>query len=215
MVLESLGRIQTHLLEAKDGATAVMISPPGETGLVMDDGSKIVYLDTMAFVFQKTVDGDGQARIIGTTIRSDLKINQARELIKNLTGQELPLTATAADCVRAISLANGGDGVRNATELVNIMQGIGDSQTDYGRIRHDLGRRRFLYNFDDQVDAIIQGFRDYVLTGFHSRLDMQKALAATFLKLSKYMLDNRRGLSNNLCGRNFFSYSHHLWTNNA
>jgi hypothetical protein len=188
-VLESLRRMQQHLLEGKDGAIAIMVSPPGPTGLTMDDGRSIFYNDTMVFHMQKQGD-----RVIGITLRSDS--TNAKAVVEELAGQALPQVVTVMDCVRALSL-NQGDATIGANDLVGILEKVSGGKNAYkektwGDMRRDLARRQFLYDFDSQVQAIVEDLNLYVLAGTHSKLEIQKALAATFLRLSKYMLFDQR-----------------------
>lgn len=192
-VLESLRRVQNHFLEG--GSSAVMVSPPGWTNLNMDNGTNITYIDTMIFHFVR--DGD---RIVGTTFRTDFNLEDAKKLIKQLTGQELSPSATIIDCVRAIALSNEDlPQVGEASDLVGILEKVRDSKYAYKNktwvdMRYDVSRRDFLYDFDDKVGQIINDFKDYVTSGNHTELEIQKALAATFFRLSKYMLsDGKEG----------------------
>lgn len=120
-VLESLSSAQKHLLESGDGATAIMVSPPGWTGLAMDDGSGVVYQDTMIFHIQRQGD-----RVVGTTFRTDFDLDMAKVLIKQLTGQELSPLAGIIDCIKAVSLMHAGDSTTAATPegLIDMLRGI-------------------------------------------------------------------------------------------
>ncbi len=186
-VLQSLERIQEHLLEKGEGATAVMVSPPGHTGLTMDDGSRIVYTDTMIIHMQTKGD-----RVIGTTFRVDMNLPKAKQLIERLTGQVLPDDATPTDCTRAITLLDGNDSL-SASSLLDAAQDVQGSRYSYkdrtfNETRLDLQRREELYFFDQITEVKINDFIEYANTGFKTKEQLQKALAATFLGISNHLL---------------------------
>jgi len=197
-VLQSLSEIQKYLLEGKDGVTTVMISPPGWTGLSMDNGERIAYEDAAIFIMQRKEDEEG-AKVIGTTLRTDFDLNKVRELIRQLTGQDLPQTASVIDCVRAVAFRDGESNSSMITleGLIDTLEAIKKSRFSYKDrtwtdMRRDVDRRQELYEFDEKTGEIINEFKEYVLSGEHSELEIQKALAATFLRLSKYFLVDKK-----------------------
>jgi len=195
-VLESLLKMQDHL--SGGGAAAIMVSPSGQTGLTMDDGSEISYLDTMVFYMKRQGD-----KVLGTTFRVDFDYSKARTLIKQLTGQDLPPSATVVDCVRAIALMDASSDIGSEQKIIDVMEKVKESSSAYKDkswrdLRIDVLRRDFLYEFDSVTKQIIEDFKGYVSSGNLSDLEIQKALAATFLRLSKYMLDNQREESGNV-----------------
>lgn len=198
-VKESLSKIQEYLVGGEDGEMAIMVSPPGWTGLAMDNGEKIVYEDTQTFYLQKVGD-----RVLGAGLRTDFDLNQVKQLIKQLTGQELPASASVIDCVKVISTINPNtDGVGSASDLVRILQKVkkesrpGEASFAYQDktwedMERDISRRQELYEFDERTGEIINDFREYVLSGNRTQLEIQKALAATFLILSRYFLVDKK-----------------------
>jgi len=193
-VFESLSLIQNYLLEGGDGATAVMVSPPGDTGLLMDNGRRIVYEDTMTFHFQKKGN-----KVIGTTLRTDFDLIKAKELVEQLTGRKLPQGASTIDCVRAIAFRDGENTSSDITtqNLINTLETIQKSrfshkEKTWSQMRRDVERRQELYDFDEKTGEIINEFKEYMLSGEHAELEIQKALAATFLRLSMYFLVDKK-----------------------
>lgn len=198
-VKESLSKMQEHLVAAQDGEIAVMVSPPGWTGLTMDGGEKIVYEDTQTFYLQKTGD-----MVLGVTLRTDFNLPEARMLIKQLTGQELPASASVIDCVKAISIINPNtDNIGSPSDLISVLQkvkkesrpaeaGYAYKDKPWKNMERDIDRRQELYEFDEKTGEIINKFKEYVLSGNHTQLEIQKALAATFLRLSKYFLVDKK-----------------------
>lgn len=188
-VKEGVLKIKEHMLKAEDGEAAIIVSPPGWTGLTMDNGGRIVYEDTMVFFIQK--EGD---KVVGTTLRTDFNLSQARLLIKGLTGQELPVSATVVDCVRAIAFTGSQECQPNSPEeLVDVLEKMSSSRfahkdKTWAGMRVDIGRRQELYEFDERTNEILADFKNYVVYGNHSELELQKALSATLMRLSKYMM---------------------------
>lgn len=186
-VLDSLQRIESYLIEAEEGSTAIMVSPPGHTGLTMDDGSRIVYTDTMVFYMQKRGD-----KVIGTTIRTDLNLPQARALIERL-GQELPEDATPKDCTKALTLSDGKKEPKTIEDLIDTLQDLKGSRFSYkdrtfNSTRLDIQRREELYFFDQITHVMIDQFKEYISTHSLSKKEIQKAMAATFLRISNHLL---------------------------
>lgn len=196
-VLQSLSEMKQLLIDGKNGIAVVMVSPPGPTGLFLQN-EPIVYEDTQAIFLQKIGEGRN-GRVIGASLRTDFSLPEARKLIMKLTGQDLPISATVADCVRAIVTINNEGGINslvNALETVRIQSDSASVNFAYENktwsdMRHDIGRRQELYEFDDKTKQIIDAFKEYVSLGNHTDSELQKALAVTFLELSKYMLDDQ------------------------
>lgn len=187
-VFDSLSMAQEHLL--REGTTAIMVSPPGKTNLKTDDGLEIMYYHTQIF-HMRNIGG----KVIGNCLRVDFDLEKAKEVIKSLTGKELPKSASSIDCARAVFLSK--DENQSPQNLVNILKNIKESKNTFGEqtwedMEKDLERRELLYEFDDKTKEIINEFKNYATFGNHSRLEMQKALAATFLKISRYFMDNKR-----------------------
>jgi hypothetical protein len=197
-VLESLKGMQRHLLEGGNGATAIMVSPPGETGLTMDDGRAITYNDYMVFHMQNR-----NGEVTGTTLRvGDIDLNKLMPL---LTGQNLPASATTMDVVRMLSLGTK-DSSMDINSLVGILEKVSGTRFAYqdktwDDMRADLARREFLYDFDTKVQQIVDDLELFVSAGPRSTLEIQKALAATFLRLSKHMLYDQKEERENPFGK--------------
>ncbi len=198
-VRESLSKIQEYLVDGKEGAMAIMVSPPGWTGLEMDNGERIEYQDTQTFYFQKT-----GGRVLGMGLRTDFSLQEARILIKYLTGQDLGPSASVIDCVKAISIITPEtESIGSANDLVGVLKKVKEeSRPAEARYAHkikpwqemerDIDRRQELYEFDERAGEIINEFKEYVLLGKHTQEEIQKALAATFLRLSKYFLVDKK-----------------------
>ena len=183
-VLETARQAKVELLKGKK---VVIVSPKGNSGITMDNGAQIIYKDTAVIYMEK----DGE-RIIGTGFGLNFEVEDVRLLVEKLTGKALPKTASAADCIRAMATLDESADVKNPYDLVGTFATVRNDPNISGMVS-DLSRRDTLYNFDAETKKIIQEFKEYVISGNLSEFDIQKALAATFLRLSKYMLNNQKG----------------------
>jgi hypothetical protein len=138
-------------------------------------------------------------RVVGTTLRTDFDLEKAKQLINQLTGKDLPETATVVDCVRAVSFISAEDDVFGKTSraLVDVLEAVQGSRIAYktkpwSEMRLDVNRREELYDFDAKANRIINDLKDYVLSGEHTQIEIQKAVVASFLDLSKYFLVDKK-----------------------
>ncbi|MCL6096216.1 MAG: hypothetical protein M1444_00830 [Patescibacteria group bacterium] len=183
VVLETARQAKRQLLEGNDVA---IVSPKGKAGIAMDDGREIEYPDTMVFYMQRKGD-----KIIGTGFSLGFNLEEARQLVEKLTGKTIPKTASAVDCVKELATFGEESEIKSPYDLIEVVKTIKDEARLSGIVT-DLGRRETLYNFDIETRKIIQEFKDYVTFQELSELEIQKAVTATLLRLSKYMLDNQR-----------------------
>jgi hypothetical protein len=193
-VLETARQARSELLKGKDVA---IVSPKGKAGITMDDGREIDYPDTMVFYMQR--DGN---QIIGTGFSLGFSLEEARQLVEKLTGKAVPKIASAVDCVKELATFGEDSEIKNPYDLIEAIKTV-KKEARLPDMVTDLGRRDTLYNFDTETKKIIQEFEDYVVSLELSELEIQKVLAATFLRLSKYMLDAQRagiGISNKARG---------------
>lgn len=188
-VYGSLSEIQKYLLQNQD-EIAIMVSPLGDSGLKTDDGRKITYHDTQIYFFQRQED-----KIVGTTLRTDFDLEKSKELIRILTGRQLPESASATDCVRAIATLPPSDKLNKVEDLVNILENIQPQYAykdkSWDVMRGNIQRRTKLYDFGETSRKIIADFKSYVSSQQLSRHEYQKAVAATFLRVSKYFLEDK------------------------
>jgi hypothetical protein len=200
VVRDNMQRIQDFFLDphTKDGALAIMPSPKGPSGLHTDDGKAIDYLTSFFFVMQKHGN-----EIVGSTIKTDFTNKEYRDIIKTLTGQELPIDASLQDYVRAVALVNPNErreGVNTPDDVVGLMKQTklnarGDDSAFEGRawdeIYRGIAKGEELYNFNVQTQQYVSDFMDYVGEGNHSRLELQKAVGATLLRISQIFLEKQ------------------------
>lgn len=197
VVRENMKRTQEFFLDpaTPDGAIAVMPSPKGPSGLITDDGQAIDYLTSFFFVMQKRGD-----EIIGSTIKTDFTNKEYRAMIQTLTGQTLPFDASLQDFVKAIALINPSqrrEGVKSVDGVIGLMrqtklQSRGEDAAYEGRswdeIYRGVAQGEALYNFNKQTQQYVAEFMEYVGEEGRSRLELQKAVAATLLRISKVFL---------------------------
>ncbi len=201
-VLDALKEVKTFFVrEAGDTekpsgkaeqSIAVMCSPLGPSGLETDNGESIHYPDSYWFIFERK-----GKEIRGVTIRTDFTITECREALRMLTGKVLPEGSLLEDYARALTCIPGEkqktafdivDTLRQARAHVteNTKTVFGDKKWD--EVISDMKQGQSLYEFNDKTKDVIKEFEEYVTTNQLSQLDIQKALAATFLRLSKLFI---------------------------
>lgn len=199
VVRETMRQTEAFFLDkaTPDGALAVLPSPKGPSGLTTDDGRAIEYLTSFFFIMRK--EGD---EVIGSTIKTDLTNTEYRSVIKRLTGQDLPENASLQDYVRAIALINPQrrrESIQNVDDVIGVMRqaklhsrGIDSAYEDraWNEIYQGIAQGEELYNFNKQTHQYVDEFVEFVEEGGHSRLDLQKAVAATLLRISQVMLNS-------------------------
>ncbi|HXS14878.1 MAG TPA: hypothetical protein VN711_02025 [Candidatus Saccharimonadales bacterium] len=200
VVKKNMERIQDFFLDpaTKDGAIAVVPSPKGPSGLITDDGKAIDYLTSFFFVMQKKGD-----EIIGSTIKTDFTNKEYRAMIQTLTGQTLPFDASLQDFVRAIALINPNErrqGVKTVNDVIGLMRQTkmyyrGEDTAFEGRkwreIYDGVANGEELYQFNQKTQDYVGEFMQYIGEGKHTRLELQKAVAATLLRVSQVFLSEQ------------------------
>lgn len=180
------------------GAMALDPSPLGSTGGLRDnDGDLIYYPDSYFFVFQKK----NERQVVGFGLRTDLTLLESREVIKRFTGRDLPQDAPIEDYVRAVALISPDQGISSAREVIDVLRDSREGAAKdfayknqgWGRIYRDIDRREELYQLELQADGILNELKKYILSGDKSEIELQKAVAATILRLSKHYLIDKKG----------------------
>lgn len=197
-VRESLSDIENFMLSgAPVGSMAVMTSPEGPTGLRDNNGQFIRYPDSYWFVFQKKAEG----KVSGFGLRTDSTALECREVIRKLTGKELPVDAPLEDYVRQVALINPASEVSSIRDIMDVLrtsrsldrQTLIDKKNLWDKAYSDTEKGEQLYELDIEGRQIIAEYRDLVSNGGLSDFELQKALAATVLRLSKlYLFDQKQ-----------------------
>ncbi len=194
-VKESLGKIKTfHLSDnTPDNSIAVMTSPMGASGLTTDDGNEINYPDSYFFIMQKNGD-----TVTNFTVKTDFNLRECREALFRLTGSMLPVSATIEDYVRAVATFKPGEEsrVQSVSDVVRVLEDIrskGGSAYAFQNVRwqnvyEDIKQEDNLYKFNEKTNQMLEDFKEYCMIGNRTDWELQKALAATILRISKLLL---------------------------
>jgi len=194
-VKSSLQVIQRHLLKEEE-SSAVMVSPLGWTGLKTDRKEDIIYKDTQIYFFKRKGN-----KVVGTTFRTDFNYDETREVIRILSGKQLPQNASVIDYVSAISLDTSSTQRQEEDIVLALFKARrnvgGENQLVYQDktwrdMFYALSNRNSLYEFDKQIKQIINEFEDYVILNNLSRNEIRKALAVTILRISRHALFNKK-----------------------
>jgi len=178
--------------ETPDGSIAVLPSPKGDSGLRTDKGEKIEYPDSHFFIMQKNGD-----TITNYTIKTDFSVRESREVIYQLIGRRLPVTASLEDYVRAVAtIKPDQEGtVHSVTDVVRVLQAVRPSHAykdeqiqrriEWNAVYRDIAQAEKLYNFNEKTQQVITDFENYCPQGEHTKDSLQKAIAATILRMSE------------------------------
>ena len=188
-----------------DGTLYGYASPLGPTGLKTDDGRDITYPDSYWFFFQKQGD-----QLVGCTIKTDFSLDEVRKGVKALTGIHLagdaPLEAYTLNSFRHTPQSEFG--VRSISDLVGKLAQI-DSQNirrstyafenvTWLSVYQDIEKRDALYQFNTEAQKRMDELTVYTKSGDHAKLDLQKALAATFLWISRLFIEDQQAPQQNV-----------------
>lgn len=195
-VKDSIEKVQEFFSDAPDDSLAVMASPLGPTGFKTKDGLAIDYPDSYFFIMQKNGD-----EVMNYTVKTDFKLQQCREVVAKLTGKELPENASLEHYVRSLALIKPGqhEQVRTVDDVISLLENVQpdhafvDKQnkkvSGWDDVRDQTKRGEELYNFDQKTSAVLSDFREYAEEGVHTKEDLQKAIAATILRLGELFFD--------------------------
>ncbi len=201
-VVQSLSRIEDFFLDphTPDNSIAVMPSPMGNSNLYTDNGDQIEYPDSYWFVMVKQ-----QEQVKGFTIKTDFNLRECREAIKFLSGRTLPIDAPLEEYVTSITLQKGDEQnsvhkvkmqvvqcLKEARESVSGWPAFSYQQRTWDEVLRDISFEDELYDFNDEREKVLEEFTSFVLSHPDSKLTLQKALAATILRLSREFLFNKK-----------------------
>lgn len=192
----AMREIKSFLSTAPEGSMTVLTSPLGPTGLKTDMGEKgeIEYEDTYFFVGVKI----SPTEIMNYTIKTDFTLKDARAVISQLTGTELPQDASLEEYAYTLAKIKPGErGIKNIFDIVDILKKVHPDApfvekqsrkiTDWKEVYDDIVHGEDLYNFDKETTAIIDDFSTYAEAEVvRSKLDHQKGISATILNMAKH-----------------------------
>lgn len=187
-VKKAIKRIKHFFLspQTPEGSLAVMTSTKGDTGLVTDDGENISYPDSYFFILQKK-----NGKVINYTVKTDFSLNHCREAIEKLTGRKLSNNLSLEDYIDNLALItkDSQKEVQNPSDVIGVLEKIKPAYAfqDIGwkNVYEDIQQAMNLYNFNQKTQDIISEFEAYALEGTHTRNELQKAVAATILRIGK------------------------------
>lgn len=195
-------KLEPFLINSQDGSIAVMDSPSGWSGLREEDGRPITYPDSQTYIFQKKGN-----EIVGFTIRTDFNKREHREIIRRLTGENLPENASIEDYIRrgiALVDARRDTNLKEIKDVVRLMQ---DTRRDiyesflaykdrlWNEIYEDLERGNELWHYDEITKKMVQEFEVYILNNRLNRQETKEALAVTILRIAKFLRKDVKGLN--------------------
>jgi hypothetical protein len=191
-------KIEPFLASSLDGSMAVMDSPSGWSGLHQEDGKAITFLDSQIYIFQKK-----GSEVVGFAIRTDFTSREHREFIRSLTGESLPENASVVDYIMRPALIDSSNNrFREIKDVARTMQDVrreisSESVLAYknrawNEVYRDIERGDELWHYDEVTKKMVQDFKDYVLTHEFSRTDVKEALAATILRIAKFLRHDRK-----------------------
>lgn len=195
-------KLVPFFLIAPEGSVAVMTSPEGWSGLYapqVDPRSPkkpIIFPDSQTYVYQKVGD-----EIVGFTFRTDFSDEEHREVIKKLSGVELPLDAEIEKYVASVALLTPQEDFQPDIRLVaEVMREIrrkktgkeyawfdkdGGVERGWEEIFSDLQNKEVLYDFRGTSKRRCAQLKDFVLTKWNgTRRELDEAVAVTVLRIS-------------------------------
>lgn len=199
-VKKSIGDIKDFLLSAPDGSVAVMTSPLGDTGFKTDDALAIKYPDSYFFIMQKNGN-----EVMNSTIKTSFSLAECREAIYRLTGKQLPVGAPLETYVDSVAKIKPGEHptVNNVFDVVTVLSDIrpqnvfidpqSSQDVKWSEVHQALKQEEQLYNFDKLTTTAIAEFERYAKAGGHTKEELQKAIAATILRMAKQFFKKEPG----------------------
>ena len=199
-VKEALKDMKEFFRTAPDGAIAVMPSPKGDSGLRTDDGKRIEYPDSYFFIMQKKGD-----TVTNYTLKTDFTPQESREAIYQMTGKRLSPTDSLESYVQAVAkIKPGKDGAAKPSDVVGVLEKIRKDKGEahafhnketgedigWSEVYKDIREGEKLYNFNKKTQEAIDAFEGYCRQGNHTKEELQKAISATILRMSKIFYED-------------------------
>lgn len=215
-VKRSVEKIENFLLKAPSGSTAVMTSPSGWSGI-----PGVTYQDSQTYVFRVLEDG----RPMGFTLRTDMNIDQNKNLLKNLGLEKKIEGKSESETVINIvdnPVFNVGENF-DFSDVASIIQKIkGTDSAHKGRrfseIYEILKNPDNLWMIDDATKLLVEEFKQFTREEFfyitpESIKNLEMALGITILRLSRvFRLEKTPNnfATENVSYKSSFSYIYEL-----
>lgn len=208
-VKEAVGKIKQFFLEGfsqeegeedeeklPDGTLAFYASPLGPTGLFTDNGESITYSDSYFFVLEKQ-----GGSIMNYTFQTDFALSECQKIMQRICGIRLEQDTPLEAYTQAMTTIKPGerDDIHGVFDIVAILQNVRRQENParagyaYENIRwesvyEDVRQGPALYEIDTKAKAMICEFEGYCKSQKRTRLELKKALSATFLRVSHFFL---------------------------
>ena len=210
-VKESLADGEKYLLDRKtaDGSLVVIVSPPGDTGLITDKNEAIIYENAFLFLFQKKDGGSVDACGLCT----DMTVDECSELIRRYNGVLLSSSDDGKEYVKQIIKIPAKEQKRMtfhdiADSIREVRTNI-TGNSDYahrkkgacgilwGEVHEDLDRleeiEERLFTQNEQIKPLFAQLQETILNlNFYqpdARQKLRELIAATLLRLGEIFLD--------------------------
>ncbi len=169
-----------------------MTSPKGDSGLTTDSGEQITYPDSYFFIMQKKADS-----VTNYTVKTNFTHQESREVIYRLTGKRLPVMASIEEYVEAVAAIKPGESeeIQSVSDVVGVLEkvrsthafknSVTQEKTGWEDVYKDILQGERLYQFNEKTQQMIADFEVYCLQEGLTKHDLQKAIAATILRMSQ------------------------------
>lgn len=202
-VLRAVTKVKRRFLSKKtpNGAISVIPSPLGPTGLKTDNNKLFDYPDSYFIVMEK----QGEI-VMNYTIKTDFNLAECRAVIKALTKTHLPVGSSLEAYVDAIATINPHEStekIKSVFDVVKVLQEVraetspenaefAFEETKWQSVYDDIVQGEALYELNAKAKEVLKGFEEYCSGKKRTILELRKALAATFLRLSRLFLDEEK-----------------------
>lgn len=181
-------KIEPFLTQAADGSVAVMVSPAGWSGFIDESsGEPIVYPDSQTYIWQKRGND-----IVGFTVRTDFTPSEHRRFVQKISGVELSENSPIEHYISNVGLFPSSSHVE-IESVVGMMEEVRVANTPYkerlwDEVYSDIRKGDQLWHYSERSEDLIAEFRNYALEGELTVDQLQEALAATLLRISKLVI---------------------------
>lgn len=190
-----VNHVEPFLLKARDGSIAVVDSPSGPSGFFDEAGNPIDYPDSQTYILQKR-----GSEIVGFAIKTDFTFSEHKELLARLrryAGQSEPQIDKLEDYITNLALFDSANMPLKIEDILNVMQDVRLKSTGgslcafenklWREVYADIRRGDDLWRYDSLTDEYIDDFKDYFLGSTKTYQDVKEALAATILRISRFV----------------------------
>ena len=161
-VKRSIQNIEEFLVDAVEGSVAVLVSPPGWSGLDDRQGGEIIFVDNQIYIFKKTKTG-----ITARTIRTGLSLEESELFLEKLESLATDPNNLITQEDRILNVVSSPSFLRNGgheysfEDIVGILRSVKRENFAYqGRsfaeIYHDLSLGDRLIDENKQIQQLVE-----------------------------------------------------------